>query len=316
MSVVTPPLSDAEVRPGPAAGGVRRARARVHDLLPIYLFILPGVALYAAWMLYPVVSAFVMSLYDWQLIKPSSFVGVDNYIRAIGDPKFWSATWHTFGYALVTVAGQLGIGLAVALIVNGRIPGRSLFRLIFYLPVITSWVVASIVFTYLYSGQNGALNWLLVDALQILPKPVAWLAEPATALWAVAILGIWKGVGWTMVVYLAGLQAIPVELHEAAALDGAGSWGRFRHVTLPLLARTTAFLVIALTLGGLSVFVSVFVMTDGGPLGSSEVLLTYMYRQAFTTLDLGYGSAIAQLLALCFFVIAFVELRFLRRQFT
>lgn len=316
MSVATPALSGPEARPGRTGGAVRRVRARVRDLLPIYLFVLPGVALYAVWMLYPIVSAFVMSLHDWQLIKPSPFVGVDNYVRAIGDPKFWSATWHTLGYALVTVAGQLGLGLAVALLVNGRIPGRSVFRVVFYLPVITSWVVASIVFTYLYSGQNGALNWLLVDALHILPKPVAWLAEPATALWAVAVVGIWKGVGWTMVVYLAGLQAIPRELHEAAALDGAGSWGRFRHVTLPLLARTTAFLVIALTLGGMSVFISVFVMTDGGPLGSSEVLLTFMYKQGFRTLDLGYGAAIAQLLALCFFVIAFVELRVLRRQFT
>lgn len=295
---------------------VRRPRARIRELLPLYLFVLPGVVLYLAWMLYPIASAFVMSLHDWQLTKPSPFVGLDNYWRALGDPLFWNAAWHTAGYAVVTVAGQLVLGLAVALVLNGRLPGRGLFRAIFFLPVVTSWVVASIVFIYLYNGQSGALNWLLVDILHVLAEPVAWLAEPQTALWAVAVLGIWKGVGWTMVVYLAGLQGIPAELHEAAAIDGAGAWGRFRHITLPLLARTTAFLLIALTLGGLSVFVSIFVMTNGGPLNSSEVLLTYMYKQGFGTLDLGYGAAIAQLLALVFFAIAFVELRFMRRRFS
>lgn len=293
-----------------------RPHLRIRELLPIYLFVLPGVLLYLVWMLYPIASAFVMSFYDWKLTKPSPFVGLDNYIRALGDPLFWNAAWHTIGYAVVTVTGQLVLGLAVALLLNGRLPGRGLFRTIFFLPVVTSWVVASIVFIYLYNGQSGALNWLLVDVLRVLPKPLAWLAEPQTALWSVAVLGIWKGVGWTMVVYLAGLQGVPAELHEAASIDGAGAWARFRHITLPLLARTTAFLLIALTLGGLSVFVSVFVMTNGGPLGSSEVLLTYMYKQAFGTLDLGYGAAIAQLLSLVFFAIAFVELRVMRRRFS
>lgn len=300
----------------PAVVTVIRSRSvQLQRNLPVYLLVLPGVLLYGLWMLYPLASAFVMSFFDWKLAKPSPFIGLDNYVRAIGDALFWSAAVHTVGYAVVTVVGQLVLGLAVALLLNQRLPGRAIFRLVFYLPVITSWVVASLVFIYLYNGQSGALNWLLVDVLRVFEKPVAWLAEPATALWAVAGVGIWKGVGWTMVVYLAGLQGIPRELYEAAALDGAGAVARFRHVTLPLLARTTAFLVVALTLGGFSVFVSIFVMTGGGPLNSSEVVLTYMYKQAFSTIDLGYGAAISQLLALFFFAVAFVELRVMRRRF-
>lgn len=292
----------------------RRLPVRLRRALPIYLFILPGLGLYALWMLYPLVSAFVMSLFDWQLIRESTFVGAENYLRALGDPLFWGAMLHTVGYTVVTVAGQLAIGLAVAVLLNEPLPGRSLLRLIYYLPVITSWVVVSLIFVFLYNAQSGALNWLLVDALGVLSKNVAWLADPDTALWAVAALGIWKGVGWTMVIYLAGLQGIPPELHEAAALDGAGPWARFRHVTLPLLTRTTAFLLVALTLGGLSVFVSIYIMTDGGPLNSSEVVLTYMYEQAFETLDLGYGAAVAYLLAAVFFVIAVIELWVVRRR--
>lgn len=291
-----------------------RVPLRWRRALPIYLFILPGLALYAAWMLYPLGSAFVMSFFDWQLIRESTFVGPANYLRAFGDPLFWRSLLHTVGYTAVTVVGQMVIGLSVALLLHEPLPGRNVLRLIYYLPVITSWVVVSLIFVFLYNAQSGALNWLLVDALGVLPTNVAWLAEPATALWAVAALGIWKGIGWTMVIYLAGLQGIPPELHEAAAIDGAGRWARFRHITLPLLTRTTAFLLVALTLGGLSVFVSIYVMTGGGPLNSSEVLLTYMYKQAFETLDLGYGAALAYLLAAIFFVVALAELWIVRRS--
>lgn len=291
-----------------------RPPARWRRALPVYLFLLPGLLLYGVWMLYPLTSAFVMSFFDWQLIRDSTFIGLDNYVRAFADPLFWRSLLHTVGYTVVTVGGQMVIGLAVALLLNEPIAGRTFLRLVYYLPVITSWVVVSLIFVFLYNAQSGALNWLLVDATGLLQENIAWLAEPATALWAVAALGIWKGIGWAMVIYLAGLQGIPPELHEAAAIDGAGRWARFRYVTLPLLTRTTAFLLVALTLGGLSVFVSIYVMTDGGPLHSSEVLLTYMYKQAFETLDLGYGAALSYLLAAIFFVIAMVELQVVRRN--
>jgi multiple sugar transport system permease protein len=282
--------------------------------------VLPGMLLYGLWALYPLVNSFVLSFFEWNLIEPSVFVGFDNYARALADPVFWQALRGTLGYTGVTVAGQLVLGLGAALLLNERIPGRGLLRLVYYLPVVTSWVIVSLVFVYLYNGQAGPLNWLLHDALGLTPKYVAWLAEPATALWAIALLGIWKGIGWTMVVFLAGLQNIPHELHEAASIDGAGAWGRFRHVTLPLLRPTTTFLLVVLTIGGFNAFISIFVMssaatgTVGGPLHATEVLLTYMYKQAFSSLDLGYGAALSYMMAAAILAVSVVEFRLVRQQ--
>src|SRR5688572_17209055 len=142
-----------------ALGPRRVARAR--RLLPIYGLLLPGMLLYGVWALYPLVSSFLLSFTDWNLVKPTTFIGVDNYMRAFGDPLFWRSLSSTLGYTVVTVAGQLVLGLGAALLLDQRIPGRSVLRLIYYLPVITSWVIVSLVFLYLYNGQAGALNWLL-----------------------------------------------------------------------------------------------------------------------------------------------------------
>ena len=301
-----------------APGPHRVARAR--RLLPIYGLLIPGMLLYGIWAAYPLINSFVLSFTDWSLTKPATFVGLDNYTRALGDPLFWRSLSSTLGYTVVTVAGQMVLGLGAALLLNERIPGRSLFRLIYYLPVISSWVIVSLLFLYLYNGQAGALNWLLRDVLHVTNKNVAWLAEPSTALWAIAVLGIWKGIGWTMIVFLAGLQAVPQELYEAASIDGAGRRARFRHVTIPFLRSTSTFLLVVLTIGGFNAFISIFVMssaatgTIGGPLNSTDVLLTYMWKQAFTEIDLGYGAALSFLLAAAIVAVGIVEFRILRRQ--
>lgn len=297
-----------------------RTGARVRRLLPIYGLLLPGLLLYAAWAAWPLLNSFLLSFTNWSLTKPPTPVGVANYTRALGDPLFWKALSGTLGYTVVTVAGQLVLGLGAALLLNARIPGRTVLRLVYYLPVITSWVIVSLVFLYLYNGQSGALNWLLVDQLHVMDKPVAWLAEPSTALWAIAVLGIWKGIGWTMVVFLAGLQGVPPELYEAAEMDGAGSVARFRHVTLPQLRPTSTFLLVVLTIGGLNAFISIFVLssaatgTVGGPLNSTEVVLTYLWKQSFAQLDLGYGAAISYLLAAVVGLVSLLELRLAREQ--
>lgn len=294
--------------------------ARARRLLPIYGLLLPGMLLYGAWAAYPLISSFILSFSEWNLTKPTVFIGLDNYTRALGDPLFWRSLASTLGYTVVTVAGQLVLGLGVALLLNQRLPGRSLLRLVYYLPVITSWVIVSLVFLFIYNGQAGALNWLLKDVLHVIPRNVAWLAEPSTALWAIAVLGIWKGIGWTMVVFLAGLQAVPRELYEAAAMDGAGPWARFRYVTLPFLRATSTFLLVVLTIGGFNAFISIFVMsssatgTIGGPLNSTDVVLTYMWKQAFAQIDLGYGAALSFLLALAIGLVSLVEFRLVRRQ--
>ncbi len=294
--------------------------SRLRRLLPIYGLILPGLLLFAMWAAFPILKSFVMSFTDWKLRGETSFVGLDNYARALGDPLFWRSLGATVGYTVVTVAGQLVLGLGAALLLNEKIHGRSVFRLVYYLPVISSWVIVSLIFVWLYNGQSGVLNWFLKDVLGIIDKNIAWLAEPATALWAIAILGVWKGIGWTMVVYLAGLQGVPVELHEAAAMDGAGVWARFRNVTLPFLRATTTFLLIVLTIGGFSAFISIFVMSTaavgqlGGPLNSTDVVLTYTWKQAFQEIDLAYGAALSFMVAAVVAAISVIEFRFARQQ--
>jgi multiple sugar transport system permease protein len=289
-------------------------RERLRRSVPAYLFILPGMALFIVWTLYPLLYSLVMSFAEWNLIRPSRFVGLENYSRALSDPVFWIALQNTIFYTLVTVPGQMVLGLGVALLLDGPLRARGFFRTVYYIPVVTSWVVVSLIFTYLFNGQAGLINWVLRDGLHLIDKNINWLAEPLSANMAIASLGIWKGIGWTMVIFLAGLQSVPPELYEAAAIDGAGGWQRLRYITLPLIRQTTLFILVMLTIGGFQVFISVYIMTGGNPLHRTEVLLTYMYNNAFEFLDLGYGSALSYLFALMVFSLSLMQIRLLRRR--
>ncbi len=303
-------------RSQPTAAPLARAgtcRRRLRRAMPAYLFILPGMALFLGWTLYPLVYAFIKSFTEWNLIKPSRFVGLANYRRALEDPVFWMALQNTLFYTVVTVPGQMVLGLAVALLLDAPLRARAFFRTVYYIPVVTSWVVVSLIFTYLYNSQAGLINWVLRDGLHLIDKNINWLGEPWPAKLAIASLGIWKGVGWTMVIFLAGLQSVPASLYEAAAVDGAGRWRRFRDVTLPLLRQTTVFVLVLLTIGGFQVFISVYIMTGGNPLHRTDVLLTYMYSNAFEFLDLGYGAALSYLIAAMIFCLSLIQIRLLRR---
>ena len=162
---------------------------------------------------------------------------------------------------MVTVPGQMILGLAVALLLDAPLRAKGFFRTVYYIPVVTSWVVVSLVFTYLFNGQAGLVNWVLRDVLHVIGGNVNWLGDPFTANIAIASLGIYKGLGWTAVIFLAGLQSVPSELYEAASIDGATAWQRLRYITIPLIRQTTLFLLVILTIGGFQVFISVFVMT-------------------------------------------------------
>jgi multiple sugar transport system permease protein len=292
----------------------KRKRSALRRALPAYLFILPATALFVVWTLYPLLDAFRMSFYEWNLIKPSKFVGFDNYQRALTDDVFWMAFRNTLFYVFVTVPGQMIFGLAIALLLDGPLRARAVYRTIYYIPVVTSWVVVSLVFTFLFNSQAGLVNWVMHDNLHLLGRNIAWLREPLPAKIAIATLGIWKGVGWTMVIFLAGLQSIPQSLHEAASVDGAGGWRRLRDITIPLLRNTLLFVMVILTIGAFQVFISVYVMTGGKPLHRTDVILTYMYSNAFEFLDLGYGSAISYLLAGMVFILSVVQIRLLKRR--
>ncbi|MBA2725531.1 MAG: sugar ABC transporter permease, partial [Actinobacteria bacterium] len=242
-------------------------------------------------------------------------VGFDNYSRALGDPIFRRAVVNTVAYTLVTVPGQIILGMGVALLLNQAIRGRALFRVLYYLPVITPWVIVTLLFEYMFVGQGGLVNWLLRDVLGVIQKNVLWLADPILTFVPIHLLGIWKGVGWTAIIALAGLQAIPQELSDAASVDGASPLSRFRYITLPLLRPTVVFLMVVLVIGGLNAYISNLLITDGGnPLDLTHFVLTLMYEATFTRLDFGYGAAISYLLAVFVFMVSLVQIRLLRRR--
>jgi len=280
------------------------------------LFVLPGLITYFAWTLYPIIKSFIMSLYEWN-INPNisnKFIGLENYIELFQDPKFYVAPKNTIFYTLITVPGQMIFGFLVALLLNRKMKGQTLFRLLYYLPVVTSWVIVSILFQYLFAARGGLVNFLLKDMFHIIQKDIAWLSNPKTAMIPIYTLGIWKGIGWSMLIFLAGLQGIPKQLYEAASLDGANSWQTTTKITLPLMVPTIMFELVMLTIGGFNVFLSVYVMTGGGPMGSTEVLSSYMFKEAFDYFHFGYGSAISVIFFIIVFTIAQIQRKLLAKR--
>jgi len=274
------------------------------------LFIAPGFLIFAALILFPMVQAVLMSLYDVKVVAGAinAFVGLANYARALTDEHLWLSLSNSGLYMVLTVPPQIAFGLAIALLLQKTSPAQPFFRVLYYLPVVTSWVVVTLLFKYLFADR-GLINYLL--GLQ-----VSWLSDRWTALVAISALGIWKGIGWSMMIFIAALQGVPAGLIEAAKIDGANPWQRFTNVTIPAIWPTIAFVIIMLVIGGLNVFTSVQAMTDGGPGGSTDVVLTYMYRQTFTFLDFGYGSTIAVLLTALVFALSAIQLRFFRNEST
>lgn len=280
-----------------------------------YLFLAPGFILFSLAIIYPALQALKMSFFDWKIVSGavSEFVGFDNYVRAFHDPHFWLSLSNSGLYMVFTVPFEIAIGLMIALLLKKKSPTQPLFRVLFYLPVVTSWVVVSLLFKYLFADQ-GLINFTLHDFLHVTNSDVSWLSTRGTALVAICALGIWKGVGWAMMIFLAALQGVPKELEEAATVDGANRWQRFKAVTLPAIAPATTFVTIMLVIGGFNVFASVLLMTGGGPVGQTDVVLSYMYEQAFTNLDFGYGSALSGILALIVFSMAIIQLRLFRNR--
>ncbi len=287
------------------------------DLIPVLIFLLPGLVLFGLFFLGPMLYSLRISFFEWKIVHPeqSVFVGFDNYQRALSDPIFRRAILNTLAYTVITVSLKMILGLGVALLLNQRFPGRTFFRVAYYLPVITSWVIVSLLFEYMFNGQAGLVNYILKDIMHVIPKDVLWFADPILTLVPIVLLDIWKGIGWAAIIFLAGLQAIPAELYEAARVDGANSGAQLRYITWPLLGPTTAFLVVVLIIGGLNAYVPFQLMTNGGdPMDLTHSVLTLMYEATFGRIDFGYGAAISYLLTVFVFIVSVIELRLMRQQ--
>jgi multiple sugar transport system permease protein len=314
---MTAVLETAEPQPPAVAGGPARVRRpvgrRTRSHMTAYLFLAPGFLLFLVLIIYPMLKAFQMSFYDWNVVAgaTSKFTGWANYRNAYHDPVFWRALVNSAVYMAFTVPPQIVLGLLVASLLNNKAPGRAIFRVLFYLPVVTSWVVVSLLFQYLFA-DSGMVNWMLHDVTHLTGHNISWLSGRWTGMAAISALGIWKGVGWSMMIFLAALQGVSKELLESAEVDGANRWQRFRAVTVPAIWPAGVFVTVMLVIGGFNVFISVILMTNGGPADSTQVLLTYMYKQAFTNLNFGYGASIAVLLTVGVFILSAIQLRAFR----
>src|SRR5258706_9045492 len=259
-----------------------------------YLFLLPGLILFALFIVWPMLYSLRISLFDWNIVHPeqSVNVGLQNYADTLADPIFQRSVFNTVAYVLVTVPGQTVLGVLVALLLNHQSPGRALFRTLYYLPVITSWVIVTLLFEFLFNGQAGLVNSLL-QSLGLIQEPIRWLADAKLVMIPLWLLGIWKGVGWTAVIALAGLQSIPTQFYEAAAVDGATVWNRFRSITLPLLRPTLVFLVVVLTIDAMNVYISGLLINRAGYLqDEAHFLLTWMDKQTFENFRFGQRTPI------------------------
>ena len=278
-----------------------------------YLFILPSLIHLIIFVIIPLVFSLYLSFTDWRgpNFQNAPFVGLDNYEFLLGDRRYWNAMRNTAWYTILSVPGGMIASLIVALVMNQKLRGVYIFRTLFFMPVISSWVAVSVIWITLLDPNAGILNYVL---RQFGIPPVNWLGDPATAMPSIVLISIWKGLGFQMVIWLAGLQAIPQELHEAAAIDGATRLQSFLRITLPLLAPTTFFLAVTGVIGSFQVFSPVYVITQGGPRGSTEVVVYNIYQRAFEVFDMGYATAQAWVLFGVIFLATLVQLWYRRRQ--
>jgi ABC-type sugar transport system permease subunit len=289
--------------------GRRAAGSRVAP----YLFIAPALVGLLLFKLYPILIGLGASFFDYEAISGRrTWIGLGNYHELLADPLFWRACWNTFLFNAVVTPLQVVLALGLAVLVNRRVPGMSVFRSIFFVPAVVSLVVASIIWDLMYNPDNGLANSLLA-IVGIPPQP--FLVSARQAMGSVIAMVTWKGVGYWMVIFLAGLQAIPGVFREAAVLDGASAWQFFRRVTLPLLMRTILFVAVADTTINFLLFAPIYVMTQGGPSDSTTVLMFEAYRNAFVYFRFGYASAISTVLLGVMLVVVVAQLRLFRARF-
>jgi len=280
-------------------------------LLEGYSFLTPSLIHLVVFIFVPLLFSLYLSFHRWNVILPEKpFVGLENFRMLLKDRLFWNAMKNTAIYTLHVPVG-MALSLAVAVMLNQRIRGVNLFRTLYFLPSVSSFVAIAMVWTWLYQPQYGLLNFILRKlGLGTLP----WLSSPSTALISIMIMSIWISIGYQMVIFLAGLQGIPEYLYEAAIIDGASAWQRFRRITLPLLTPTTFFVLVTSIIGSFQVFTSVYVMTEGGPNRATDVVVYHIYQNAWEYLRMGYASAMSWVLFVVILIATYVQFKLLGRR--
>ncbi len=310
-------------------------RKKFRDSIKGYMFISPTALVITVFVFFPLIYAFIMSFHTWNMSSAPIYVGLRNYTTALKSVDFWNSMLYTFYYVLGVLPFSLVFGLFFALLLrDNTMRGTGIYRVIYFMPVVTSPIAAAMGFNWIFENQMGIANHLLE---KIGSQPVSWLSTPtgilqmffnnfnialpkvlqgpSLTMCVIILLGIWQNVGYATVVYLAGLQSISDTYYEAASLDGATKWKKFWHITLPLLSPSTFFLLIMFIIASFQVFGPIQIMTPaGGPLNTTSVIVFYLYRQAFSYYNMGYAMAVAFLLMGFILTMTIFQFRFLERK--
>ena len=285
---------------------------RKGDLGSAFLFLSPTLVIFSAFILFPVFFSFYLSFQKWNMFSgDATFVGLDNYARMFQSAEFWQVLKNTAIYSIGTIPINMALSLWVAYLLNKKLAGKKFLRTAFFAPVIISPVAAALIWRWMYDPNFGLVNFF-VEMLGF--NPVNWLNEPTAAMFALIIMSVWKTFGINMVLFSAGLQGIPDSYYEAAELDGAGKFAKFWHITIPMLAPTTFFIMIMSMISSFQVFDLVYVLTSGGPLGSTKVLVFYVYEYAFKFFEMGYASAISYFLFALLFLLTLFQVKFMKSK--
>jgi multiple sugar transport system permease protein len=300
-----------------ARNAPRKPRVDRGSGLVAWLFASPWIIIFVVFMAAPIIASLILSFTDFGIANIANpfnlnFIGFQNYAKLVHDPTFITAVLNTLEFVLVGIPLDVALGLLIAVGLNRGVGAfRSIFRVGYYLPVVTSIIAVAVVWRYLYDPDVGLIN----NVLHSVGLPgVDWLGNPNLAMPSIIIMAVWRNVGGAMIIFLAGLQGIDKGLYEAARIDGAGAFARFRNITLPMLQPTMLFVVVTTTIGFLQVFGEPFVMTGGGPLNRTFTVSMYLYQQGFNFFNQGYASAIAYVMFVVIAIVALVQFRVMRPQ--
>lgn len=291
----------------------RKSKLRPYGSITPYFYLLPAILIIGVFVFYPLVRVILYSFQSYNIFTPPQWVGTENYANILKDKDFYSAFKNTVLYFIVVVPILVFLPVFVAILVNNKLKGIKFFRAAYYLPVITSMVVAGIAWKWIYA-DSGLLNYFLINILHVMKKPISWLNSPTTALFSVMVVTIWKGLGYYMVIYLAGLQSISADIWEAAEIDGASGFKKHILITFPLLAPSMAVVAVMSSMAAMKIFDEIFIMTSGGPYNSTRTVVFYLYQHAFENLNLGYASAVGVILFVILLVFAVINIKISERN--
>jgi multiple sugar transport system permease protein len=279
-------------------------------ILP-YLLVSPYIIYVMIFVLFPVLFCFFLTFHKWNIIAPMHFIGADNYTRLIHDRLFWKAIGNTLKFLLLHIPLQLVVSLFLAQLLNQKIKAISFFRASFFMPVIVSGVVITILWQQLFGYDSGMIN----RALTVISiSKQGWLVNPDIAIYSIAIMATWKNVGLYVILFLVGLQTVPPQYYEAAKLEGANRWQQFWHITLPMINPTIFLVVILSTIGGFSLFIEPYIMTGGGPLNQTLSAVLYIYKQAFQYYNMGYSATLGFFYAIMIMTVVILQKKFIERE--